>query len=38
VPAWVFLLLLSWLVLYGPGKLSLDTLLAKKLGLERPRQ
>ena len=38
VPAWVFLLLLSWLVLYGPGTLSLDALLAKTLGLERPRQ
>jgi putative oxidoreductase len=35
VPPWVFLLLLAWLVLYGPGKLSLDALLAKKLGLER---
>jgi putative oxidoreductase len=35
VPPWVFLLLLTWLVLYGPGKLSLDTLLARKLGLER---
>lgn len=38
VPAWVFLLLLTWLVLYGPGMLSLDALIAKKLGLGRPRQ
>ena len=38
VPAWVFLLLLTWLVLYGPGMLSLDALLAKKLGVKRPRQ
>lgn len=34
VAPWVFLLLLSWLVLYGPGKLSLDTLLKKWLRLE----
>jgi len=33
VAPWVFLLLLSWLVLYGPGKLSLDTLLTKWLRL-----
>jgi putative oxidoreductase len=38
VPPWVFLLLLSWLVLYGPGRLSLDTLLAKRLGLGEERQ
>ena len=29
----MFLLLLSWLVLYGPGLLSLDHFLARWLGL-----
>lgn len=29
IDPWVFLLLLSWLVLYGPGALSLDRLIAK---------
>jgi putative oxidoreductase len=36
VAPWVFLLLLSWLVLYGPGKLSLDTLLRRWLALDAP--
>jgi putative oxidoreductase len=31
---WVFLLLLSWLVLKGPGGVSLDALLTKWLGLD----
>jgi putative oxidoreductase len=34
ISPYVFLLLLSWLVLYGPGLLSLDTLLARWLGLK----
>jgi putative oxidoreductase len=34
IASWVFLLLLTWLVLYGPGVLSLDYLLARWLGLE----
>jgi putative oxidoreductase len=34
VAPWVFLLLLSWLVLYGPGAVSLDTLLARWLALD----
>jgi hypothetical protein len=33
VDPWVFLLLLSWLVLKGPGALSLDAILARWLGL-----
>ena len=33
ISPYVFLLFLSWLVLYGPGPVSLDKLLAKKLGL-----
>jgi len=33
IAAWVFLLLLPWLVLYGPGLLSLDHFLARWLGL-----
>lgn len=37
VAPWVFVLLLSWLVLYGPGKVSLDALLEKTLGLTRTR-
>jgi len=38
VAPWVFLLLLTWLVLYGPGRLSLDALLGKwlRLGSEAP--
>lgn len=31
IDPWVFFLLLSWLVLKGPGLLSLDRLLAKRL-------
>jgi putative oxidoreductase len=33
IDSWVFLLLLSWLVLYGPGKASLDHFLARWLGI-----
>lgn len=33
VSPWVFLMLLSWLVLYGPGIVSLDALLTRWLGL-----
>jgi putative oxidoreductase len=33
IASWMFLLLLSWLVLYGPGVLSLDHWLARWLGL-----
>lgn len=33
IAPYVFFLLLSWLVLYGPGPVSLDRLLAKPLGL-----
>ena len=34
IASWVFLLLLTWLVFYGPGLLSLDHFLAKWLGVE----
>ena len=33
VAPFVFFLLLSWLALYGPGPVSLDRPLARKLGL-----
>jgi len=33
IASWVFLLLLTWLVLYGPGLVSLDHFLARWLGL-----
>lgn len=33
IASWVFLLLLTWLVLYGPGVLSLDFFVARWLGL-----
>jgi putative oxidoreductase len=33
VPPYVFFLLLSWLALYGPGPISVDQPLARKLGL-----
>jgi putative oxidoreductase len=33
IAPYVFFLLLSWLVLYGPGAVSLDTLVAKWLGV-----
>ncbi len=38
ISSWVFLVMLTWLVLYGPGLLSLDHLLARWLGLgqEKP--
>jgi putative oxidoreductase len=36
IDSWVFLLLLSWLVLYGPGILSLDYGLARWLGVGTP--
>jgi putative oxidoreductase len=34
ITAFVFLLFLLWLIAYGAGKLSLDTLLRKMLGFE----
>lgn len=37
VTSFVYLLFLIWLVLYGAGAFSLDTLLAKWLKLDRPR-
>jgi putative oxidoreductase len=33
ISAFVFLLFLSWLALYGPGVVSLDRFLARKLGI-----
>lgn len=33
IASWVFLMLLAWLVLYGPGKASLDYFLARWLGV-----
>jgi putative oxidoreductase len=33
ISPWVFLVFLSWLVIQGPGRLSLDALLAKWLGI-----
>jgi putative oxidoreductase len=38
IASWVFLLLLTWLVLYGPGVLSLDHFVAKWLGVDAPLQ
>jgi putative oxidoreductase len=35
ISPYVFLLLLSWLVLYGPGLVSLDTVVARRLGWTR---
>jgi putative oxidoreductase len=37
ISPFVFLLLLSWLVVYGPGVVSLDALLARWLGLKTTR-
>jgi len=37
ISAFVFLLLLTWLVVYGPGIASLDALLARRLGLKITR-
>jgi putative oxidoreductase len=34
ISSWVFLIMLTWLALYGPGVLSLDHFLAKWLGVE----
>jgi putative oxidoreductase len=36
VTSFVYLMFLIWLVLYGPGLLSLDHLIAKWLKLDRP--
>ena len=33
ISSWVFLVMLTWLALYGPGRVSLDYFLAKWLGL-----
>jgi putative oxidoreductase len=33
ISPWVFLIMLTWLVLYGPGVVSLDHWIAKWLGL-----
>jgi putative oxidoreductase len=38
IPAFVLLLLLSWLVVYGPGLVSLDHPLFRKLAAEAPRE
>jgi putative oxidoreductase len=38
IDPWVFLLLLTWLVLYGPGLLSLDRFLARWLGVDASPQ
>lgn len=35
VTSFVYLLFLIWLVLYGPGPVSLDRLIGKRLGLDR---
>jgi putative oxidoreductase len=35
IDPWVFLLLLSWLVLHGPGAVSVDQPIAKRLRLGR---
>jgi putative oxidoreductase len=37
ISPFVFLLLLTWLVVYGPGVVSLDALLARWLGLKTTR-
>ncbi|MFO1435729.1 MAG: DoxX family protein [Gammaproteobacteria bacterium] len=34
----VYILILFWLLMAGPGKASMDTLLARWLGLHRPTQ
>jgi putative oxidoreductase len=36
IASWVFLLLLSWLVLYGPGLVSVDHWLGRWLGVGTP--
>jgi putative oxidoreductase len=36
ITSFAFLLFLMWLVLYGPGPVSLDHLIAKRLGLGPP--
>jgi putative oxidoreductase len=38
ISSWVFLLFLTWLVLYGPGPVSLDYFLARWLRLGTARQ
>jgi putative oxidoreductase len=37
ISSFVFLVLLTWLVVYGPGVVSLDALLARGLGLKTSR-
>jgi len=36
IAPYVFSLLLSWLILYGPGPVSLDRWLARRLGVDEP--
>jgi len=36
IPSFVFLLLLGWLALFGPGPVSLDKLLSRWLGVGAP--
>jgi putative oxidoreductase len=36
IPAFVYLLFCAWLALYGPGALSLDALLKRRLGIGTP--
>jgi putative oxidoreductase len=38
ISSWVFLLFLTWLVLYGPGPISLDWFLARWLGVGTAQQ
>lgn len=36
ITSFVYLIFLVWLVIFGPGVLSLDTLIARRLGLSKP--
>ena len=36
IPSYVFLILLTWLVLFGPGAVSMDKLLSRWLGVGAP--